>query len=239
VRLACWYAAWAAGLASLDDARDHVLGDDAAHDVLGLSDDPVALVLAFGRLRARAAPTAVPAVPAPGEPAGLGGPPAFNAEAIEAGEAVLLPGSGLGLVPTVVGAGVTWRVLAAEAPPPAADVAEAELLLRETLLECSARLADLDVARWRPEAAQGLHALRTAGAAPLAPGFDARSQRVAALALRCLAVAEHALGDDSDSVTSYTVSAYAAAERRAALATLSRAARRALVAACSVPPRQH
>ncbi len=229
-RLACWYTAWVAGACSLDDARDAVVGDDAAHDVLGIGDEPVPLVLAFGMLRARGAGGATLAIPAPGDLVGLGGPPAFNAEAIEAGEAVLLPGSGLGLAPTVVGAGVTWQAAAAAESYTVPELAEAEATLRETLLECSARLADLDVARWRPEAAEGLHALRTSGGEPLPPAFGARAQRVAALALRCLALCELALEDDGGAV-----SAYEAAERHDALGLLARTSRHALVAACSGP----
>lgn len=229
-RLACWYTAWASGACSLDDARDAVVGDDAAHDVLGLDDDPVPVVLAFGALRARGAVSAGLALPVPGDLTGLGGPPDFNADALEAGEAVLLPGSGLGLLPSVVGAGVTWQATAAEDPRVVPDLPEAELGLRETLLECSARLADLDVAQWRPEAAEGLHALRAARSAPLPAVFGPRQQRVAALALRCLTLAE--LGLDHDGAS---VSAYEASERREVLSLLARTARHALVAACSSP----
>ncbi len=233
-RLACWYSAWAAGTCSLDDARDATVAGDAAHDVLGLDGEPVPVVLAFGMLRGRGADTATLALPAPGDPAGLGGPPDFNTDALEAGEAVLLPGAGLGLLPTVVGAGVTWQARPAATPPHPSELPDAELLLRETLLECSARLVDLDVARWRPEAAEGLSALRAARTDPLAPGFDPRAQRVAALALRCLSLSELALDDDGGAV-----SAYEASERRDALALLARTARHALVAACSTPVRAH
>ncbi len=34
-RFALWFSAFAAGRASLDEARDRVVGDDAAHDVVG------------------------------------------------------------------------------------------------------------------------------------------------------------------------------------------------------------
>lgn len=240
VRLACWYASWTAGTCSLDDARDAVVAPDAAHDVLRLTDpagvggagEPVPLVLALGMLRARGGRTATPALPVPGDLVGLAGPPAFNANALEAGEAVLLPGSGLGLVPTVVGAGVTWRVSPAAEATAAPDPGEAERALRETLLESSARLADLDVARWRPEAADGLRALRTSGDQPLAPGFGPGPQRLAALARRCLAIVDLASGHDGASVSAYEV-----AERQGALTMLERVARHALVAAASAPVR--
>ena len=35
-RFALWFSAWVAGRASLDDTRDAIVGDDAAHDVVGL-----------------------------------------------------------------------------------------------------------------------------------------------------------------------------------------------------------
>ena len=182
-RLACWYSAWAAGACSLDDARDAVVGADAAHDVLGLRDEPVPLVLALGMLRATGAGVATLALPAPGDLTGLGGPPEFNADALEASEAVLLPSSGLGLVPTAVGAGVTWQVSPAHESHTVPDLVEADTALRETLLESSARLADLDVPRWRPEAAEGLQALRHPAGEPLPAGYGVRAQRAAALAL--------------------------------------------------------
>lgn len=238
VRLACWYAAWAAGACSLDDARDGVVGGDAAHDVLGLpgpaggapTDEAVPLVLALGRLRSSGGRTATPALPVPGDLVGLAGPPRFNADALEAGEAVLLPGCGLGLVPTVVGAGVTWQVSPAAEPTAGPDAAEAEQDLRETLLESSARLADLDVARWRPEAADGLRALRATSDQPLATGFGPRAQRLASLARRCLSIVDLAITDDGGSVSAYEVAA-----RQDALARLERSARHALVAAASAP----
>lgn len=225
--LACWFTAWSHGSCSLDDARDAVVACDAAHDVLGLDEEPVPLVLAFGRLRALGADRGTLALPVPGDPIGLAGPPAFNAMALDAGEAVLLPDAGLGLVPTVVGGGVTWAAEPAAAVRTVPDVPEADLSLRELLLESSARLADLDVARWRPEAAAGLHALRAVADAPPLPG-PPRARRLAALAVRCQEIAELGLQDDGGAV-----SAYEAAERRDALLRLARGARHALVAACS------
>ena len=226
--LACWYTAWSHGSCSLDDARDAVVADDAAHDVLGLDEELVPLVLAFGQLRALGAERATLALPVPSDPVGLAGPPTFNALALDTGEAVLLPGAGLGLLPTVVGAGVTWEVAPGVAVPALPDVTEADLALRELVLESSARLADLDVAQWRPAASADLHDLRTvAEAAPL-PGLPPRTQRLVELAVRCGEIAELGLEDDGGAV-----SAYEAAERRDALLRLARGARHALVAACS------
>src|SRR6478672_11353174 len=46
--------------------------------------------------------------------AGLGGPPTFNAAALEAGQAVVASGAWIGLVPARVGAAVTWHAYPAE-----------------------------------------------------------------------------------------------------------------------------
>ncbi len=228
--LACWFNAWLGGRCSLDDARDAIVGADAAHDVLNIDDEPVPLVLALGHLRKRGTRLATLSLPIPGDLVGLAGPPRFNALALGAGECVVLEGAGLGLVPDVVGRGVTWRADVATEVRTIPDLAEADRQLKEMLLESSARLADLDVARWRPEAAEGLQALREVRPAPLAPGQSPRAQRVAALGLRCQAIAELGLDDDGAAV-----SAFEAAERRDALLRLSRSARHALVAACSAP----
>ena len=87
VRLALWFSAWCRGLVSLDEARDEVVAGDAAHDVVGVPGhaEPVPLILALGMLRAERATGAGLALPEPGDPVGLGGPPAFNADALEAG----------------------------------------------------------------------------------------------------------------------------------------------------------
>ena len=39
-RFALWFSAWLAGAASLDDTRDAIVGDDAAHDVVGRARAP-------------------------------------------------------------------------------------------------------------------------------------------------------------------------------------------------------
>ena len=96
---------------------DAVLGDDATHAVADLpgADGTETLVGGLGRLRALGATGLGAAFPAEGDPVGLGGPPAFNAEALEIGEAVVVDGTGLGLVPYRTGAAVAWRALPADA----------------------------------------------------------------------------------------------------------------------------
>ncbi len=231
--LAVWFTSWAAGEVSLDDARDAVVGGDAAHDVLGMpgESEPVPLILALGRLRAAGASGAGLALPVPGDPLGLAGPPSFNADALEAEEAVVLEGMDAGLVPHVVGAGVTWRLHAATSRRQVPDRFEADTALRQELVHAAETLARLDVARWRPEVADELMALRRVSDLTFPPRWEARAVRLASLAARCRTIVDLALDDDGGAV-----SAAEADARRAALAPLDHAARRALVAACSPHP---
>jgi hypothetical protein len=232
VGLALWFSAWCAGGCSLDEARDQVVGQDAAHHVVGLpgSDDMVPLILALGVLRAERATAAGLALPVPGDPLGLGGPAAFNAEALEVGQAVVLQGADLGLVPARAGAGVVWRCLPANARRQVPDLGEADTALRAALPEAADALAALDVARWRPEVADELMALRRTSDLSLPDGMPPRAQRMVALAARCRRIVELALDDDGGAVT-----AHEADRRRDALRPLESAVRRALVAACSAP----
>ena len=78
------------------------------------------------------------AFPVEGDPVGLGGPPAFNADALEAGEAVVVAGTGLGLVPHRTGAAVVWTAHPA-GPRQLPDVGEADRALRAALLESAQR----------------------------------------------------------------------------------------------------
>lgn len=227
---ALWFAAWAGGGCSTDDTRDAIVGADAAHDVAGLPGTTATrpLILALGLLRNRGAHGAGVALPVPGDPLGLAGPVPFNAEALEAGEAVVLEGVDLGLVPQRTGAGVVWSCLPAVSRRQVPDRSEADTGLRHELLRTTDLLADLDVARWRPEVADELISLR--GTADLrVPGtMPPRAVRLASLAARCRTVVSVALRDDGGAV-----SAADARARREALTPLDRAARRALVAACS------
>ena len=237
-RFAVWFSAWVKGRVSLDDARDGILADDAAHDVVGIPTTPgastelpgssVPLIVALGLLRGRGACAAGLALPVPGDPLGLAGPPAFNLEALEAGEGVVLEGVDLGLVPRRAGAGVVWTCHTAVARRPLPDPREADATLRQALVGAARALADLDVARWRPEVADELMALRRPTDVPAAATMPAGAVRLATTAARCLAIVGLALEDEGGSVT-----AWEAERRRDALIPLDTAARRAMVTACS------
>jgi hypothetical protein len=231
-RFALWFSAWTAGTASLDEARDGIVGGDTAHDVVGLPDRPdaVPLILALGLLRAEGGRHAGLALPVPGDLLGLAGPAGFNVEVVDVGEAVVVEGAGLGLVPHRAGAGVQWRCYRAATERQVPDPSEADALLRRALLGTADRLADLDVARWRPDVADELTSLRRHVDLAFPPGMGSRAVRLAGTAARCRAIVELALEDDGGSVTAAEADA-----RTEALRAFDHAARRGLVAACAYP----
>lgn len=163
-RLAAWGNALLAGLVSPDDAVLAAVGDDAVHRVAGLPGENgvVGLTLALGRLRALGVSGLRVALPAPGHPLGLSGPPDFNARALAAGEAVVCTGAAFGLVPEVTEAGpagdvhveVVWHVLPVREAPPAdvPSLGEAERELAEALRDATEVLSRLDVAGSGPVA---------------------------------------------------------------------------------------
>jgi len=229
---ALWFSAWVTGAVSLDDARDAIVGADTAHDVAGLpgADGAVPLILALGRLRSAGTAGAGIALPVPGDPLGLAGPTEFNCYALEAAEGVVLAGADIGLVPHRAGSGVVWTYHEAISRRQVPDPAEADTTLRQAVLAAANTLADLDVARWRPEVADELMALRRSPDFHLPHGMSARALNLVSTSTRCRSIVDLALADQGDAT-----SAFEADKRHAALAPLDHAARRGLVAACSFP----
>lgn len=221
--MAWWLTAWLRG----HEVTDHVLAaltGDETHVVTGLVESGSLFDLLV-HARGSGADQAGLALPVEGDPLGLGGPRALNDAALEAGEAVVLPG--LGLVPGVTGSGVEWTALPAQRRQ-LPDVGEADRGLRWGLTEAADRLAALDVARWRPEVADALMDLHRPPALTAPAGTPSRCVHLAARGLQAWSIVDLALADDGGAL-----SAYEAQQRRAALQPLERAARRALVAACS------
>ncbi|MFP3119306.1 hypothetical protein [Streptomyces sp. Iso 434] len=241
--LAAWGNALLAGLVSPDDAASAIVGEDARHRVVGLPDwpEPAGLTLALGRLRSLGATGFRVALPVPGHPLGLSGPPEFNERAMEAEEAVVTVGAGIGLVPEVAVAGpegdvhveVVWHCLPVREAPPAdvPSLGEAERELAQALREATEVLARLDVAGSGPVAEAALDAYRArahAGAKDaLAPGYPQRAVRVLELADRVALLVELA----GSSGHGGAVSAAEMAARAEALRPVERTARRAKVAA--------
>ncbi|MBE4736334.1 MULTISPECIES: hypothetical protein [Streptomyces] len=241
-RLASWGNALLAGLVSPDDAVLAIVGDDAVHRVEGLPGEsgPVGLTLGLGRLRALGVTGLRVALPAPGHPLGLSGPPEFNKRALEAEEAVVCHGGALGLVPEVSSVGpagdehveVVWHCLEVREAPPAdvPSLGEAERELAEGLREATEVLSRLDVAASGPVAEAAIDAYRARaerGREVLAPGYPPRAVRVLELAQRIGLLISVAFENGHGGA----VSASEMASRTAALRPVERTARRAQVAA--------
>lgn len=242
--LVAWANALLTGRVAPDDAVTRITDGDDPHRVVGLPGESgeVGLTLALGRLRALGVTGLRLALPAPGDPLGLPGPPAFNDAALEAGEAAItvgLRGHQLGLVPEAAVYGpagdqavrVLWRVHeVADRPPSGPFLAEADRELAGALKQATAELLRLDVAGTgaRAQAVRAALHDRDSGSAesPLAPGYPPRAVRVVEQARRVAAILAIAAGDHGAALNAYEMSA-----RASSLAPLERACRRALVAA--------
>lgn len=243
--LAAWGSAWLAGEASLPDLLDRVSAADDEHTVAGLADEPLPLEKAVARLRADGAVRLRVLLPAPGDALGLPAPGPFTAAALAASEGVLAlrpNGTGRGLVPAVTAHGspfdgtvttVCWTAYDAErvGPEPGPFLHDAEHDLRRGVVTTARVLNDLDVARWRPEAAAALRELRLQPGAGIdddeLPGcFDSRARELLAQARRLGGVLQLAAQDAGAAVDSHETT-----QREAALRELAGQVRRARVAA--------
>lgn len=230
VRTAVWLNTWLTGKGSTDSTINGLLGTDMRVEFDAVA-DPARLspALWLGELRQLDVRRVSAAVPAPGDPTGLGGPPEFNADAMEAAGGVLLHGADLGLIPQHHEGVTGWSMRPAVPPTYLPDPDSADRDLRDVVRHAAEELRHLDVASWSPDATDVLLNLR----APT--HFDApmvfacpEAANLAAAALRCLQTAELALKDEGGAA-----SAAEGTARRKALAPLQRAGRAALVAASS------
>ncbi|MBY8887514.1 hypothetical protein K7472_22110 [Streptomyces sp. PTM05] len=241
-RMTAWGNALLGGFVSPDDAAQEITAGDTAHRIADLpgEDGPVGLTYGLGRLRALGVSGLRLALPVPGHPLGLSGPPEFNARALAAGEAVVGTGAPLGLVPEVTRTGprgevrveVVWRCAGVRDAPPAdvPSLGEAERELAEAMRDATAALSRLDVAGAGPAAQAALDAYRARaerGREVLAPGYPPRAVRVLELAQRVGALTSIATGAEHGSA----VSASEIAARAELLRPVERTARRAQVAA--------
>lgn len=250
VRLALWLDRAGAGSDPVQRTLVAVQGDDEPHrvavpdaDVPGLDDGARGSATLADLVAAWASgPRVVAAVlPAPGDPAGA--PARVAGAAQTAGEAVLVstPDGDYAAVPRVevfgsvyeAGHLVTWEVHAVEPWRTAlvghvGTLAEAERELTTALTRATEALTSLDVARWRPDAAERIAALRDTPDARgvLPPDLDPRRVRVIGSALRLRAIVDLATADDGAAVNLWQ-----ADQRTTALRDVDRAARRALAVA--------
>ena len=232
IGFAVWADAWLRGAVSLDDAYDAISGPEQVHLLSGLPQvtETEPLILGLGRLRGLGARGARVCLPAPSDPVGLAGPPAFNQAALEHGGAVLVTGAGWGLLPVQRGSSVLWTAAPARTDGPLLDPGEADRSLRAILSQTATALAELEVARWSPDVADELMALRRTPDAAWPPGVGQRTARVLELAMRCLRICDLALTDAGGARTASEID-----RRKRVLDELSAASRRAVVAALGSP----
>ncbi|TDC69530.1 hypothetical protein E1200_08265 [Actinomadura sp. GC306] len=236
--LVSWGNAWLTGHVGLDEAVDAV-EESAGPQILGGAPAEVTLRRGLGDLRVGGMTALRLALPEPGDPLGLTGPPPLNRAAIEAGAAVVavLDGRAMGLVPAEDRrgssyVGVRWTTHdASPGPPDVPSLADADRQLTLAMRDATEALLTVDdFAGVPPEIADALVDLRDPerGGHPLAPGYPPRAHRVAALAGRLSLVVELARQMDDRGLGADQM------RRRAeALRLLDRAVRRALVAACN------
>lgn len=228
--VACWLNAWIMGREPADEVIAGVVGESVS--VLfrpGEGADLLPPALVLGRLRSQGVRRVSLCLPRPGSPLGLGGPPEFNADAVEAGEAIIWHGPNVGFVPEAGAGRLTWHGSTADPPTYLPDVASADRELREALVSTARMLADLDVAAWNPDVADELMNLRSPlPRRPRVPFVSPQAASLAATAGRCAVIVDLAGRDDGGAI-----SAAESASRRHALVPLECAARSALVAACS------
>lgn len=227
--LAVWLNACLRGSVGPDDFAEVVRGDDPQHlvvdwpapgAVVPLEQLPAAVQRASGT-------TAALALPVAGDLLGLRGPSAFNTAALDAGEAVVLNGTGVGLVPGLDARTVLWRAGPAERAP-VLDRGEEGRQLRQVLVSTTAELARLDVASWEPEIPDLLLNARRRPALPLPADLGPRAVDDLERAVLCLQIVDLALRDEGGAASAYEIG-----ERRRCLTDLDRAARRVAVAVCS------
>ncbi|WP_141013240.1 hypothetical protein [Nocardioides sambongensis] len=230
VRLSWWGTGWLRAEVSEGVLAAAVAGAEVRHLVVGApNDDPSvgSLTTFLEAERAAGGESVAAAFPGAGDPVGLRGPRTLTAAAIEAGQAVVLPALGKGLVPVQVGPVVEWHEYDAHRPLPP-DLGEADRTLRGALLAAADGLAALDVASWSPEVADDLIDLRAGSVVPGVSWVPERSRVLLARALHLRDVVDLALRDDGGAL-----GVTEAARRRDLLEPLGAAVRRALTACCS------
>lgn len=250
--LTLWGNAALSGATTVEDAAVHAVGDDALHRMTGVPGevDAVPLGLALGRLRAAGVTALRVVLPEPGDPLGLPGPPAFNADATAAGEAVVTvsaPGTPTwALLPTSAGSDggpvVRWdvrEVAYSVHPHGLPTLSEAERALADAVREATEALLAMDLARGRDEVAARLRGVeKVVSRLDLPPSLPPRGQRSVVQAARLLGILDVAGSTDGAAVTAGELAA-----RAETLRPLRAAARHALCAACSAqaepePPRK-
>lgn len=229
--LALWLNAVLRGSVGPDDLVTAVRGEDPQHLVVDWpgSVGPHPLLGLVGLVTRLGDPSVRLALPVAGDPLGLAGPPAFNASALEAGEAVLVRGrhAELGLVPVLDARTILWTCCPASSAP-LIDPGEASRTLRQVLLGATAELVRLDVAHWQPEIPDLLLNRGHRAQLLVPPSTGPAALETLERADLCLDIVALAREDDGGAISAHEIAA-----RSRCLTELDVAARRALVAVCS------
>jgi hypothetical protein len=249
--LTVWVWAWLHGFTAADDVLDALVPWGELHEVVAADElaaahfdlppsaavpySPAMLLAAVRRAGASAARLVLPV---PGDLGVLapdsGRPGSFGAEALRAGQAVVLTGADMGVVPQIVADGVVrWTVHRIVVAPDTAasqvSLSEAEHALRRVVRDAAATLSALDIARHRPEVRDQIADTLAARPRPPWPsGTPGRVLRVLESADEVMAILTAAAGDDGAAVSASEARARTQALRP--LAAAVRAARLAAVA---------
>jgi hypothetical protein len=229
LRLAVWGNAWSRGSVSLDDAITHIVDADAAHDVDQGEGGLEPLIVSLGRLW-RSGP-ALATCPVPGDLLALAGPPSFNADAVDAGEAVLIGPHGV--LPHATGGGVVWSVREINPTRLHLSFREAAFDFRRALQETARTLDMLDLEAASQDTLAAVFAVDERADVALPVDLEQALSATTVAALRCLRLTEAAREDHS-----IDLSTSAASLRRDTLAPLDHAARRVLVAVSAAQPKR-
>ena len=227
--LATWLRAWLDQKASSDEVL-------AALEIFGphrftTGDDEEGLFTGLNAIGVKPDVQLRAVLPAPGDPSGLPGPPVFNQAATEAGQALLIFGTGHGLIPhtDITTTWIAQPIDDSNIHTPDISPEQASSEVRAALLEATNSLADFTQSVSREEVAGELSALnRKLDRTRLPRSLDSSRQhtiRLAAQVYGICQIAEH--------FTSHQPTSSATVKQAALLAQLSRTARRALAASAS------
>ncbi|MER6799183.1 hypothetical protein, partial [Amycolatopsis mediterranei] len=217
---AVWSSAWLNGAAASDDVLDALLAWGEAHDVVAADAAAFALPLAFNRaatpvqllmaLRSQRAKSLHLVLPVPGDVRGLGGGGPFTEAALRAGDALVLPDLGFGLVPEPIAEGlVRWTVYSLPSPttPEYVPLGEAEHGLTDAIRASAGALQTLDVASDRPGVRAELSAhLRSRPDVDWPAGTPGRALRVLQRAEEIAAILAIASSDEPGGALSASAS---------------------------------
>lgn len=239
--LALWVNAWCAGSVSADSLVDAMatIGTSRIVSARSNTSDQQSTGLIIGLAELEISPASLQrpsmrvALPTPGDPRGLPGPPALNMLAIDAGQLAIVDSLNIALLPTSGNnAAVMW-----EPRETASDLSsgvavrpeEAPSAVRSALHSAMSALADLDLATG--EIAVSAHMLALSRAlqkTPIPETTSGQDRHTIHTAATVIGICELALGDNPRQPT-----AVLERERRRVLVELSAIARHSLAATCS------